>query len=485
MSLNKQIAKGAAWMIALKTSVKAIGFVSTLFLARLLSPEDFGLLAIIMAFFALIDIFGNFSFDTVLIQNREATSAHYNTAWTFNVAFGVFASLVVCACAGVLAKFYGDPRIESIMVALSILFLMTGFQNIGVVDFRKNLTFEKEFRFQLIPKIISFFFTIALAFWLRNYWALVIGSLIWKGLILLNSYILHPYRPRFTFSESRHLFRFSKWLMINNIFYFLNNRSAEMIVGKILSPQAAGFFMIAQEIASLPTSELVGNVNTATYPGYCKVAHSLDSLKAMYLTVMESIALMVLPAGIGIATLAHLVVPVILGSKWGESIGLIQYLALAGSLIALNTNTGFVFLAMGKPKVPTFMGLLRVVFLVPSIVFLSHSLGLEGVALAVLLTAGGMFFCFTALSYFGLKLTIFQIICIYVRPLFASCIMAAFIVWLSPKFEYWFVNSLALMMLISIGVVIYIFSILLLWFLFRFPDGVEQRIFTLMKTKFG
>lgn len=483
ISLNKQVAKGAAWMVALKASMKVIGLLSTIFLARLLTPEDFGLIAIIMAFFAMIEIFGNFSFDTVLIQKQNATDADYSTAWSFNATFGVVACLIVALGSGTVADFYNDSRIEPVMLVLSGLFLISGLQNIGVVDFRKNLTFEKEFRYQMLPKLVSFFSTLGLAFWLQSYWALVFGSLIWKLLVLISGYVLHDFRPRFTFSEWRHLFRFSKWLMINNIFYFLNNRSPEMIIGKILSPQAAGFFTIASEISTIPTSEFAANVTAAAYPGYCKVSHLPEELKKMYLMVMESVAFFVLPAGVGIALLAHELVPVVLGPKWLDSIALIQLLALSGALVAMSSNTGAVFMSLGRPRVSTMMGLFRITVLIPMIFWFSSVSGLIGIAQAILATSLIVFLVSCGLIYFVLKIPLGSILRVYARSSCATFIMAAGVYWLSIGLgEAPMTSLVSLLVLIFAGVFLYGCGIMILWALFGYPDGPEKKILhTLLK----
>ncbi len=486
LSLNKQIAKSAVWMVGLRSSIKAIGFVSTIILARLLTPEDFGLVAIIMSFLALIEVFGNFGFDTVLIQRQDAKEEHYNTAWTFNSFFGLIAFFVIVISSWPVADFYENQKLQPIMIALSFVFLITGLQNIGVVDFRKNLTFEKEFKFQIVPKIISFFCTITLAFWLRNYWALVFGSLIWRSCITINSYLLHNFRPKLTFVAWKELFDFSKWLMVNNLFYFLNTRSPEMIIGKILSPQAAGFFAIAQEISTMPTSELASNVNRATYPGYSKISHDSQKLKTMYLTVMASISILVVPAGVGLASIAGVLVPVVLGNQWLESIVLIQYLAIGGTLMALNSNTGYVFLAMGLPKVSSIMGLLRIVIFLPALLWLSFEHGLEGAALAVFLTTIVMFVLSNILIYSKLKVSAFQLLGVHVRPVLSSMIMFAFVYFSQPYFAEFYQGPGVMLLLscIALGLLIYVVFILFFWWISGFADGPEKNLTNLFVTKF-
>lgn len=483
ISLNKQIANGAVWTMGLRISVRAIGFISTIVLARLLTPEDFGLVAIIMSFFALIDVIGDFGFDTVLIQRQNATVDDYNTAWTFNFVFGfILCSIVACLSGGV-ADFYENHKLQPIMLILSLLFLFNGIQNIGVVDFRKNFSFDKEFKLQIIPKLISFFCTISLAFWFRNYWALVIGALIWKACIALNSFLLSNFRPKFTFSSWKDLFSFSKWLMINNFFYFANNRSPEMIIGKILSPQAAGFFAMAQEISTLPTSEIAATINRAAYPGYSKISHQPEILKNMYINVTSSISLIVVPAGVGIASIAGILVPVVLGEQWLESIVLVRYTAIGGALLALNSNIGYIFLAMGKPKITALMNFFRVIIFIPVLICLSFFYGLEGAALAVLLTSMATFFIYNFFVAFKLKISWWRILSPVVRPVFASVIMWISVIIFEPIFYnlYGNKNILILISAVVLGALVYGVCILFLWILLGRPNGPETKLLEYLK----
>lgn len=304
--------------------------------------------------------------------------------------------------------------------------------------------------------------------------------------MLISGYVLHDFRPRFTFSQWRHLFHFSKWLMINNVFFFLNNRSPELIIGKILSPQAAGFFTIAQEISTMPTSEFAANITAASYPGYCKVSHLPVELKKIYLVVMESIAFFVLPAGVGIALLAHVLVPVVLGPKWLDSISLIQLLALSGALIAMSSNTGSVFMALGRPQVSTMMGLLRAAILIPMIFWLSSESGLDGVAQAILGTSSILFLVSNGLIHFGLKVPILSILRVYARSAGGALIMAASVQWLSAALgRSHLADFIVLFALILAGVFSYAFGILTLWALSGYPDGPEGKIFAILSRKFG
>ena len=132
--LQRRMAAGAAWMILFRLTERSIGFISTLILARLLVPDDFGLVAMATSILAALELLGAFSFDMALIQNQAATRKHYDTAWTFEVLFGVIKCALLLALSVPAAAFYGEPRITAVMQVLALCTLLQGFDNIGVVE---------------------------------------------------------------------------------------------------------------------------------------------------------------------------------------------------------------------------------------------------------------------------------------------------------------------------------------------------------------
>ena len=175
-SLTRKVAHGAAWMVILKLVVRSIGLVSTLILVRLLEPSDFGIVAMAMSIVAALELLTAFGFDITLIQNQKADAAEYDTAWTLNVLLGAGAAVLLIVLAHPAAGFYEEPALVPVFQVIAIVSLLQGLENIGMVDFRKHLKFEKEFLFHVLVKMFGFVVTIALAFKLRSYWALVLGT---------------------------------------------------------------------------------------------------------------------------------------------------------------------------------------------------------------------------------------------------------------------------------------------------------------------
>ena len=176
---------------------------------------------------------------------------------------------------------------------LAIGSAVQGFQNIGLVAFRTEMRFDREFRFLTAKKLIGFGVTVPLAIILDSYWALVIGQTVSRIAGTALSYWVHPYRPRLSLQAGSELFHFSKWMLLINFISYLKERSSDWIIGRIAGPAALGAFNVSYELASLPSTELVAPINRAVFPAYAQLAaESRDALRREYLSVIAMIMLL-------------------------------------------------------------------------------------------------------------------------------------------------------------------------------------------------
>jgi O-antigen/teichoic acid export membrane protein len=385
MSVRKEIASGAAWMLAFKLTERLLGLFSTVILARILLPSDFGIVAMAMSLVAVLELLTSFSFDVALIQRHELERRHLDTAWTFNLMFGVSVCLLMLALAPVAATYYRDDRLEPVVYALAFGWLVQSFENIGTVAFRRELQFEREYRFLAAKKGFGVLVTVPLAFWLQSYWALVIGSVATKCFSVLISYRMHPYRPRPSLAGARDLLNFSGWLMVNNALYFLNQRSTDFVVGRLTGAPALGLYNVSFEISNLPTTEIAAPVNRAMLPGYSKLARERGQLSQTYVDTVGAMAILTVPAGVGIAAVAEDLVAVVLGGNWLDAIPLMQILGFYGAIASVGSNTASALLALGQPRMLTALAATRVALLIPALVAGTLAFGLIGTAWAVLI----------------------------------------------------------------------------------------------------
>lgn len=481
--INKGMAKGAIWMIMFRLMNRSIGLVSTIILARLLIPADFGLVALATAITASVELLTAFNLDVVLIQNQSAERRHYDTAWTINAIMGLLLALLLCGASPVASAFYSEPRLENIIYVLAMGTFVHGLENIGVVEFRKDLTFHKDFYFRLIKKVVSFLTTVTLAYIFRSYWALVIGVLVSKFMGVALSYAMHAYRPRVTFEAWRELFHFSKWLFINNCIFFANSKSADFIIGKVSGPHGLGIYSLAYEISNLTSTELVAPINRAILPGYAKIASNLTILKQAYLNVIAAIAMLALPAGAGIALLAGPLVNLVLGAKWVDAIPIIQILAVSGVITALQANRGSVYLSLGKPRIMTYVTAIELVLLLPALTVGTQSMGIKGAAWAILMVK----IVLLPINYMVLlrilRLKPIRLLAVLWRPIVATSLMAFAIKLvlgvLGEKIDLlgWVVQ---LASAISVGFIVYGGAVLILWRLAGGSDGVEALLMRIL-----
>lgn len=479
MSIGGSIASGALWMVLLNVLMSAISVVSTVVLARLLLPSDFGIIAMAMSFVAILELLWSFAFDSALIQDQTAKRATYDTAWTMNIGLGVTVAAGLLALAYPAALFYSEPRLLPLMCCLAIGSVFQGFENIGVVAFRKELRFGSEFYYQIARKLTGFLVTVPLAFALRSYWAMAIGIVAGRIANVALSYFAHPYRPKASLAAYKDLVNFSKWLFANNILYVLSIRSQDFVIGKIAGPAALGLYTLSYEISTMPATNLVQPINRAVFPGFSRMAADKHALRHGYLNVLAMIALLAVPAGLGIAAVAEPLIPLLLGERWLQAVPIVQVLAIYGVLAALSSVFGPVFMALGRPRVLTWFSLLNLSIFIPAIVIGAMAGSVRGAAWGCLFVVTIMMPLSHWLASRALGIRLRQVAAMLWRPAAAAVSMyvavAAFLQAVSAG-EGIAARVMELAAGVALGAVVYGAAVLMLWTGAGKPDGAERKV---------
>lgn len=473
---GKQIARGAAWLVGFRLLDKSIGLISTLVLVRLLTPSDFGLVAMAMAVVALMELMGAFGFDSALIQRQDSQREHYDTAWTFNVIFSISIAVLLVLIADPAAAFYKEPRLELMLPVLAVGAMVSGFENIGTVAFRKELNFRMEFIYLFIKRIAGFITVVLLAYTLKTFWALIFATIIGKIISVAISYQLHPYRPRLSLAARGDLFHFSKWLFISNLIQFLHSRSTDFILGRTVGSHGLGIYNLAAEIAAMPSTELIAPINRAVYPAYAQLSATQDRLVARFLEVYGLICLLAFPVAVGLFCVADLMVLVLLGPKWVEAVPIMRILGLCGLVGALQGNMYVVMTAIGKPKANTFLSATLLLISLPIVIWCSLNYGILGAACAHLVAAliglTGIVIIFTRVVAL-MKRQLFKVM---MRPMLASAGMG-FLLEVGDSLmtpHGWHLQTLVT--LVSFGALSYASIALCLWWVSGCPVSAERTV---------
>lgn len=470
-SLTSRVARGAAWMVAMRLSVRLIGLASTLILLRLLEPQDFGIVAMATAVAAAIDVLRQFGFDIALIQNPHSGPGEYNTVWTLDVLFAVGCGALIALIAKPAAVFYSEPALVPLFYVIATITAINGLQNVGIVDFRKYLQFNREFHFLVAVKVIGFIVTIGLATWLRSYWALVLGmgSMAIASVIL--SYTMHPYRPRLSLVAVRRLFRFSKWIFINNISNLVKLRGADFVIGRIAGTRPLGLFTLAYEISNLPTSELVAPINRALLPGFSQISGDSARSSRAFVRAAAVMALLSFPMAFGISATAELLGTVVLGEKWLDAVPLMKILALSGAITAILSPIASALISLGKPRIVATMSLCNALTLVTVVIFLTQRHGAYGAVFAILVVSIAFLpiYFFVASRY--IRITRRDLGAIFVRPGAAATAMYIVVISLPRIFGH---DALHLLLSVGVGASVYVTLLLGLWVAWGRPQGSSE-----------
>lgn len=348
--IGHRIAQGGLMLVMLRLSLRLIGLVSIVILFRILDPSDFGIVALAMLVVGFVEVFAEFGFDQALLRNTQATRHDYDVAWTLNFLRGVGVAALLLVLAPFAASFLDEPRLTQVVLVLALAPLLDGLQNIGTVDFSKNLEFQKEFKLKVAQKIVSFVVTLVAAFTLRNYWALVLGVLSGRLAGIVLGYALHPYRPQLSLSGWRHVMRFSLWILVNNITLYAGNQTDKVVVQRSFNAHTVGILRVAEEISGM-VMELVWPIEKALYAGYVKVATQVDRFRGTLMTSIGLVAAIGIPLSLGLGALAEPAVNLVLGEKGREAIPFIQVYVLYGAVRSCLCGVFPVFMVLGRPEV--------------------------------------------------------------------------------------------------------------------------------------
>ena len=387
-TLSQRVVRGGVWVFGLRITNRVFGLIRTIILARLLAPKDFGLFGIALLIMEILGTFSQFGISTALVQKKENIESYLDTAWTIQLIRALVVACVLFGIAPYAASFFNAPAAIPIIYTLAISTWLGGIANIGIIYFRKEFEFHKQFILIFIPTLFDITVSITAAALLRNAWALVFGWIVRTIIWVILSYLMHPYRPHFRLEKEKavSLFNFGKWILGSSILVFFITHGDDIFVGKLLGAVMLGFYQMAYRISSLPATEITHVVYQVTFPAYSKLQDRQHQLQSGYLKTLQLISFISIPIAGGIFFLAPDFVQVFLGEKWIPIIPALQVLALWGGVYSIFETTPSLFNSIGSPEINTHFNLARVIILGIFIYPLTMKWNIAGTSLAVLIS---------------------------------------------------------------------------------------------------
>jgi lipopolysaccharide exporter len=330
--------------------VKVIFLARTVILARLLAPDDFGLLAVSLIAVDVLQRITNLGMVPALIQRQDAGDNHYAVAWTAGVIRAVIVAAVVFLVAPVLAVWFGQTRAAPLIRVVALQPVLEALASIRVAEITRDLQFRRLALIALPEALVNTVVSITLAKAL-GVWALVAGALAGEGAYLVMSYVLAPYRPRLVFSlaAARPLVQFGRWIFAIGLVTIAGSTLLQVVISRTLGAADLGLYVLAARLAFIP-AEVSGEViGAVAFPLYARIQTKGPELVRTFRVLYTGMLALLAPVCLLLLVLAPSLVANLLGPRWDGSVPLIQLLALVSLLGLLGDSIAPILQGVGRP----------------------------------------------------------------------------------------------------------------------------------------
>jgi O-antigen/teichoic acid export membrane protein len=470
-------------MIGLRLADRLISVVSFSILARLLTPEDYGVYALAFSVMGILGLAGAWGFDTAVVQRRGFDRGHYDTAWTVRIIAAALVAVLICAAATTAVRIFAEPRIGPVLYWLALATFIASLENIGTLDFMKTLEYRRELAYRLTIRVMVTTFAVVLAFAWHSYWALVAGYVAANSAMVALSYRVHPYRPRLSLSHVSALFKFTRWVFLRNIVQGMNDNVPNVILGRVVGVAQLSFFTLARDLSVIVVTDLYAPIRRALFPAYASVNDDIAALKRLTVDSSALMMLIGLPLSVGLAVVAPDAVHVLLGDRWLPVIPLLQILCISGCVGSGIAGAPVLFLAMGRPDTIAKIVSFRLIVVCALLTLGATTAGTLGAAWAMLATACIMQVVNWRIVSRSIGVSGKELRQYFARPVTASAIMAVVVLALQDVLPEGLSLASSLLRLVGgivTGGLAYGLALLMLWRLAGKPDGAERHVLDLL-----
>jgi lipopolysaccharide exporter len=369
-----KVLRGSVLMVGKRWAARLLSLGSTIVLARLLTPEDYGLLALALGMSIMFEVLAQLHVDLALIRKDKVEDDDLNTAWTLNVLCNTLVAVVLMAAAPWLAQLAKEPRLTPVIWCIAACFFIDGLQNVGMVLWRRQLILSKEVKQELSAKVVEAGVAVSIALWQPSVWALVGGMASGRVVGMALTYLLHPYRPRWSLVKWREVMGFSGWALVFSFFNELGRGADSILISRMQGAASVGLFANARTLAALPAAELVVPISRTLFPAFSGLLTQPARLRDAYLKALSGLLLLALPLTVGLYFVADAAVMILFGPRWTEAVPLVQGLALAQVVALSGASREPLLMALGRIRALVVRATI-VMFLRPALVVYALSMG--------------------------------------------------------------------------------------------------------------
>lgn len=377
-SLEKKVGQATRWSSVTEIAARLLTPLTNMILARLLTPEMFGVVATLTMVVSFAEIFTDAGFQKYLVQHEfrdeEDLNLSTNVAFWTNLAFSFLLWGVIALFAEPIAALVGSPGYGGAVIVMCAQIPLLAFSSIQMARYRRDFNYKGLFVVRMCTSLVPFAVTVPLAFFMRSYWALVIGTL---SRDLLNAVILtlrSRWRPslRYSWAKLKEMVSFSVWTIVENITIWLTNYAGTFIVALYLTDHYLGLYKTTITTVNGYLNLITAATTSVLFAGLSRAQNDEVTFRRVFYRFQRMVAMLVLPLGLGIFVFRDAATRILLGQQWLEAADFLGCWALTGAIvIVFNYYNGEVFRSKGRPKLSVLVQAAHLVVLIPVLLLVS------------------------------------------------------------------------------------------------------------------
>jgi O-antigen/teichoic acid export membrane protein len=459
--LKNSIVNAYKWATLAKIVNQSFSWIITIVLARLLTPADYGLIALAMIFIGFLDLMGTLGTGSAIIQKKEIDDLSLYSVFWISMALSFLYCFLTILAAPFTARFFNSPEVENVMSVLSINFIFMALRTVPYNMLTKKLQFDKRSLAEMIAVFLSGVSSLLLALNGFGVYSLVYGTLIKSLVIVIMVFWFYPWLPKmkFSYTKSLEMMSFGLKLVGSWILKFISERSTVVIIGKMLNEKSLGYYSMAGHIAMMPVEKLTMIINQVSFPVLSALQDDKEAMKYHVLKLARFVSVISFPMMVGLALVGKEMITVVLSDKWLPILIPLQLLCFVGLFRSIAEIFKLIFIAIGKPEINLRFDVIRVL-LFPLSIYLVSGYGINGIALVILILSPLVY----TYIFYALKKEInlyYSVVLLNIVPA-GTCTLIMFIaVMIFQKTSSMYFPANDIFLLVSIattGMVVYITS---------------------------
>lgn len=476
-------ASGAVWLVASRLGTRAIDFASLLLLARILTPADFGMVAIAMTLVQIVEAVFELPVGQILVRADTIERGLLETAFTLSLLRGGALAGVLAGLALPFSYIYGEHRLFPLICFLSAAPALRGLISPAMAHFARAIDFRRDLIIEMSGKVCAFALALALALLTHSYWAIALGTVAAPAAMVAVSYRLAPFRPRLSLAGWRTFAGFLGWTTAAQAISALNWQADRLILGRFVSRAELGGFSLASDVSTLPEQAMVKPIMRPLLSAFSLIRDQPVRLAEAYLRTAATVLAVGAPVMLGLSLLAEPAVRLLLGGKWTGAWPYLQWLALTLIPPLFTAPLAPLAMALGRTRLFLQQNAVEFAIKIPAIIVCAWQYGIYGVigargasAVAMALVTGSFVRRLTGIP-------VWRQLAASTRTIVAGAALAAVLIALRPLLDGLAGVRLALALgaVAGGGIGVYAAIMLLLWNFLGKPAGLELAVYTRAK----